>query len=95
MSENFTDHEQKITEKLKLFKDTSKLIYCRDYPQIPTRPSWHQEVSLEQVSTFTWSKKSRADLQIGRIHRQEHETEVQGIYKNEFIGIRIPFTDDA
>lgn len=92
--ENFRDHEQKIAEKLKLFKDTSKLIYCRDYPLI------HQAIVnggilSENVSAFTWSKKSRADLQIGRIHRQEHETEVQGIYKNEFIGIRIPFTDDA
>lgn len=46
-------------------------------------------------NTFTWSRKSKADLQIGRIAKHEHDTEIQGIYKNQFIGIKIPFTDEA
>ncbi len=92
--ENFSDVRLKISEKIKLFARADKLIYCRDYSGI------HDCVLKEglpdpSVSVFTWSKKSRADLQIGRIQKKEHETEVQGIYKNEFLSIRIPFTDDA
>ncbi|MBL7924938.1 MAG: bifunctional UDP-N-acetylmuramoyl-tripeptide:D-alanyl-D-alanine ligase/alanine racemase [Bacteroidia bacterium] len=92
--ENFADTREKIREKMKLFTRVSKLIYCRDYAGI------HEvvqsgEVLQPGVSVFTWSKKSKADLQVGRINRKEHETEVQAIYRNNFIGIRIPFTDDA
>lgn len=92
--ENFVSHEEKIAEKLQLFRHTSKLIYCRDYLNIHDAVV-NGGILDEKVSVFTWSKKSKADLQIGRIHRQEHETEVQGIYRNQFISIRIPFTDDA
>lgn len=92
--ENFKDHAEKIREKLALFRRTAKLIYCRDYTGVHDAVV-NGGVLSEQVTTFTWSKKMRADLQIGRINRKEHETEVQGIYKNDFIGIRIPFTDDA
>lgn len=92
--ENFRNHEEKIIEKLALFRHTEKLIYCKDYLNIHEAVVNGGHLS-ETVSTFTWSKKSRADLQVGRIHRREHETEVQGIYRNQFIGIRIPFTDDA
>ncbi len=92
--ENFVDHQEKITEKLRLFSKVNKLIYCRDYSGIHEAVV-NAGVLDPAVSVFTWSKKSRADLQIGRINRKEHETEVQGIFKNEFISIRIPFTDDA
>ena len=92
--ENFLNHEEKIKEKMQLFSNADVLIYCRDYPAI------HETVKNcgilnSSVSVFTWSKKTRADLQVGRIARSEHETEVQAIYKNSFISIRIPFTDDA
>ncbi len=92
--ENFSDLQLKIREKLKLFKQVSKLIYCRDYAGIHDAVL-NDGILESSVSVFTWSRKSRADLQIGRVNRKEHETEVQGIYKNEFISIRIPFTDDA
>lgn len=92
--ENFSNQEEKIKEKMLLFANVNKLIYCRDYQQI------HEVVTNSgilnpSVSVFTWSKKARADLQVGRIARSEHETEVQAIYKNSFLSIRIPFTDDA
>ncbi len=92
--ENFASTQDKILEKLKLFINCSKLFYCKDYLTI------HEIIQEgnflpEKLSYFTWSRKAKADLQIGRIAKQEHETEIQGIYQNHFINIRIPFTDEA
>lgn len=92
--ENFSSQQEKIIEKLWLFTSCSKLVYCKDYLSI-------QETILQStflpkhLTYFTWSRKAKADLQIGRIAKQEHETEIQGIYQNEFINIRIPFIDEA
>jgi len=92
--ENFTDLNAKIVEKLKLFVHAHQLVYCKDYTAI------HELINsggilTSHCNTFTWSRKSKADLQIGRIAKHEHDTEIQGIYKNQFIGIKIPFTDEA
>lgn len=91
--ENFESEADKIREKLQLFGGAEQLVYCRDYPGI------HNQIISGGVDSstklFTWSRKSKADLQIGRVTRKEHEAEIQGIYKNDFLSIRIPFSDDA
>ena len=92
--ENFDDLEHKIREKLQLFVGVNSLIYCKDYPEL------HKEISdfkftNPAIRLFTWSRKSKADLQVGRIMREGEETEIQAVYENNFINLRIPFTDDA
>ena len=92
--ENFENTEQKVREKLKLFAGVKTLIYCKDYPDI-------QEIVQKTFGRddgpelFTWSRKAKADLQVGRVTRLEGESEIQAVYKNAFQKIRIPFTDDA
>ncbi len=92
-SENFLDELQKVNEKLKLFEACGKLIYCKDYTII------HELISnsslLQETKLFSWSRKSKADLQIGRIEKLGSETKIQGIYQNDFLSISIPFMDDA
>ena len=34
-------------------------------------------------------------MQVGRVTKSNDDTEIQAVYKNEFINITIPFTDDA
>ncbi|MFN8166492.1 MAG: bifunctional UDP-N-acetylmuramoyl-tripeptide:D-alanyl-D-alanine ligase/alanine racemase, partial [Bacteroidia bacterium] len=92
--ENFRDPEQKINEKLELFSNVEMLFYCRDYQSI--------EKCIEKfpfnnpaIKFFTWSRKSKADLQVGRIARSTDETEIQAVYRDRFISISIPFIDDA
>lgn len=92
--ENFAGTVEKIREKMALFRHVEHLIYCKDYPAIHDAVI-NGEILPASVSLFTWSRKAKADLQVGRINKKEHETEVQAIYKNEFIQVRIPFTDDA
>jgi alanine racemase len=91
--ENFENQKQKVYEKLKLFPNSEVLIYCKDYLLV------HDEISndktLREIKVFTWSKKLRADLLVGRITKSTADTEIQGIYKNDFIRITIPFTDEA
>ncbi len=91
--ENFDNHQQKAKEKLKLFVHTEYLLYCRDY--LVLDEAIRQSNNLKNTKFITWSKKTRADLQIGRITKGAHETEIQGVCKNTFIRIVIPFTDEA
>ena len=92
--ENFAGTVEKIREKMELFRHVDHLIYCKDYPAIHDAII-HADFLSPSVSLFTWSRKTKADLQVGRINKKEHETELQAIYRNEFIQVRIPFTDDA
>lgn len=91
--ENFEDHRQKALEKLNLFTHCEYLLYCRDY--LVLDETIRQSAQLKDTKLITWSKKTRADLQIGRISKGAHETEIQGVFKNDFIRISIPFTDEA
>ena len=91
--ENFSGQEQKVEEKLKLFEHTGTLIYCRDYLQL--HDSINSDNGLKEVKLFCWSKKTRADLQIGKVSRGVNETEIHAVYKNDFLKIKIPFTDEA
>ena len=92
--ENFIGPQQKVEEKMKLFLGVDTLIYCKDFPLIHDTVQ-HTLFDQENVRYFTWSKKSKADLQIRRITKGTDESEIQGVYNNQFHKIRIPFTDDA
>lgn len=91
--ENFEDQKQKVTEKLNLFANAEVLIYCKDYLLI------NDEITtskiFKELNVFTWSRKSRADLLIGRITKSSSDTEIQAVYKNDFLRIHIPFIDEA
>ncbi len=91
--ENFENQKQKTGEKLKLFLKSEVLIYCKDYVLI------HDEITndkaLNDLKTFTWSKRLRADLLIGRISKTDSDSEIQAVFKNNFISISIPFIDEA
>jgi alanine racemase len=92
--ENFDSDEEKINEKLNLFIHSEILIYCKDYPSLLHEIRTFQ-LNHSKLKLFTWSRKSKADLQVGRITKNGDETEIQGVYLNDFINIRIPFIDDA
>jgi alanine racemase len=92
--ENFDDPEQKILEKLQLFTDVETLIYCKDYQNLEKEINGFK-FSSEKIKLFAWSRKSKADLQVGRITRNAEETEIQAVYENNFINIKIPFSDEA
>lgn len=91
--ENFTGSDQKTREKLDLFQNVDTLIYCKDYLTIQQELEQYPFASSPKL--FSWSRRSAADLQIGRVEKKDGQTEIQGIYQHHFIRIRIPFTDEA
>ncbi len=94
-SENFKDIKIKTSEKLKLFIECEKIIYCKDYIPVYEELNGIKKPDVPDFRIFTWSRKSRADLQIARVERGDGETRIQGIYENDFREITIPFTDQA
>ncbi len=93
-SENFVNLEQKAREKLKLYSQAEVLIYCKDYLPIHNE-ILNTDILPTTIKLFTWSRKTRADLQISRITKGNGEATIQGIYLNDFKEISIPFADDA
>jgi len=91
--ENFISRTQKAGEKLKLFTKVKTLVYCIDQKEL--QEGIIKTGLLKNIETFTWSRKTAADLQITSVVPDGHFTILQGIYKNEEISIEIPFTDVA
>ncbi len=92
--ENFDNQNLKVIEKLKLFQSCDTLIFCKDYNTIQLEIS-KVDFLPRKLQLLTWSRKTKADLQIGRVNKTSDETEIQGIWQNQFLKIKIPFTDDA
>lgn len=86
----FPSIQEKVRQKLKLFKHSDLLIYCKDYAII------HQEITALNLQTFSWSKNQSADLQIVGIKSQgAFQTNIIALYQQEQQSIVIPFKDDA
>ncbi len=92
--ENFKNPKEKVQEKLRLFANAGTLIYNKDYLPIQDAIA-SGEILPSRIKLFGWSRRSKADLQVGRMTKKNDETEIQGVYKNNFIKIIIPFTDEA
>ncbi len=90
--ENFIDYEQKIVEKLKLFKDSETILYCKDNELIR---SIIENDDLSKKKLISWSRDLDADLKITKIIKGLKYSIIYGIYNDEDINIKIPFSDDA
>jgi alanine racemase len=84
--EGFENREEKLKEKLKLFKDAKTLIINAHLvkPDFP------------QMDIFTWSLNgSAADLKIIRIQKEDDQTLLNAIYQSQEININIPFNSQS
>ena len=91
--ENFISRTQKAGEKLKLFTKVNTLVYCIDQKEL--QEGIIKTGLLKNIETFTWSRKTIADLQITAVQSDGHFTQLTGIYKEDEISLGIPFTDEA
>ncbi len=89
-SEGFKSIEEKLDEKLKLFKNCKTIIFCKDNDLVNERMQQFGEKQL-----FAWSKKGKAKLQITSTSKQKQQTKIDGIFNKKKISITIPFTDEA
>jgi alanine racemase len=91
--ENFKSVEQKIDEKLLLFRDCEILIYCKDHNIIDRRIN--KSGIAGSLRLFNWSFSQKADLQISDVRQKSNCTNLTGLYKSKSYNIDIPFTDKA
>jgi alanine racemase len=92
--ENFSDNEEKASEKLKLFTNASLIIYCSDYQLIHSLI--RKDKILRSKNLVDWSfENSNARIHVKKSHLNGGRTAIQMIFNgmsNDFI---IPFTDRA
>lgn len=91
---NFENVQQKIEEKLKLFAETNKLVYCSDNPEIASA------IANAKIPAFSWSKTDKnADLFVSEINRKDARpcvsTCIIGKFHGKTMEITIPFVDNA
>ncbi len=89
-SEGFKNIEEKLDEKLKLFKNCTTIVFCKDNALV----NEHMQ-KLGEKNLFDWSKKGKAKLQITSTSKQKQRTKIDGIFNEKKISITIPFTDEA
>ncbi len=88
-AEGFSSKKEKLTEKLKLFKDSELFIYS---------PEYVGEVSARDLpgkKQFSWSSKQAADLQVIAVEPIEGNCYLRAIYQNREIECLLPFKDKA
>jgi len=89
--ENFTDYEEKVKEKLHLFRHCPELVYCADHD--PIHAVAKKDYGGRQI---TWSEKTEADLRIDHATSiDDARTEIHGRFQNRKVAITIPFHDRA
>ncbi len=90
--ENFESLAQKIEEKIKLFQNAERIIYCRDQPEVHAHLQAPHH--LKQAELYSWSKHAAADLKI-KVEQGETGTYFKGIFRERERQIFIPFKDSA
>jgi len=91
--ENFIDYKHKAKEKLKLFKNSDLIIYCKDHEIIDQLISEDPDLSKKQK--FTWSEKSESTIQLISKSKKADHTILELVYKSKQYELSIPFTDNA
>lgn len=84
--DGFQTKEEKLTEKLKLFIHSNKIIYGKQY--VP-------EGLIPLSKSFTWAIHEDADLQIKSIVKLESQTTLKARYASYEFDLHVPFNDDA
>ncbi len=91
---NFRDQQHKISEKLKLFKNTKKLVYQKDNSLLSK--AIETFASEHQVELLSWSTSiPKVDLFIDQVETENNTTRFKGNFKGNRIEIKIPFVDEA
>ncbi|MBN2348944.1 MAG: bifunctional UDP-N-acetylmuramoyl-tripeptide:D-alanyl-D-alanine ligase/alanine racemase [Bacteroidales bacterium] len=91
--ENFKNLEEKILEKIQLFRKSDVLIYCKDHTLIDN----NVQSFFKNTKTllFNWSQKEHANVIISGIIKKKKSTEISVSTNSINTTIVLPFTDSA
>ncbi|WP_158800543.1 bifunctional UDP-N-acetylmuramoyl-tripeptide:D-alanyl-D-alanine ligase/alanine racemase [Pedobacter sp. L105] len=88
-AEGFSSAKEKLAEKLKLFNDVNLFIYSPDYTGSLA------DKKLPGRKKFSWSTRTKADLEILFVEPIKGRSYLRAVYKKEEIECLIPFSDRA
>ncbi len=95
----FDSMEQKVEEKLQLFRHCRELFYCRDYRLIHEMIEKQKDQGFFEhwdFSTYSWSREDEdAELTLNSIVPYRQTTEITAQWINQDIQVTIPYTDQA
>lgn len=93
-SENFADNKEKAAEKLKLFLNSSTIVYCRDYEVIHNLITEDKRYSSKNLVDWSFeSKKSKFHVEKRTIPGGQTGIAIHS--GTEIINFSIPFSDRA
>jgi alanine racemase len=91
-SENFLGIEQKVTEKLKLFKDSESIVYCRDHVLI--HQLIRKDVALRNRNLIDWSFSDKtATASVKTKSPAAGKTDLEITFRDKDFVFTIPFID--
>jgi alanine racemase len=91
--EHFMNGEQKIEEKLKLFRGAEMLVYSTNHLDVKRQIENREE--LKNIPAFTWGHDNHSTLQILDIVSENGKVSLTARYKNEKLELSIPYPDKA
>ena len=87
--EGFGSEEEKLSEKLHLFRSVERLIYCRDQEMV------HQAISDQLTcATLNWGRHPEAEVQLLGVDRQAESSKLTIAFQQNHFSLELPFTDD-
>ena len=89
--EGFAGTDEKIRQKLLLFRDTDVLIYCRDHRDVDRLV--REQAGIKKL--FTWSYGGDADVRVTESRQDGDETILELGFRDAAFSLRVPFTDRA
>jgi Alr-MurF fusion protein len=90
--ENFTDYRQKCVEKLKLFFQSKKIVFCADQLIIAEEL---QKSEFAQIEKFSWSRKENSNVWLKSVQIDSEKSVLECVYNRKSFELELPFTDEA
>jgi alanine racemase len=90
-AEGFASMEEKVKEKLKLFRGAQTLIYCFDHQPV------REAIQADPVpgrKLLSWGREPGAEISV-RIERQDSNSIIHCRYQSSSFDFSIPFSDQA
>lgn len=89
--EGFSSHEEKLSQKMILFRNAKTIIYKKDDPLIDD----FVKSTYSNKNLFTWGVSDLSDVQIIKDELRDSERQIKVKYKEEVIEIKLRFSDLA
>ncbi len=93
-NEGFRSLKQKITEKLRLFKNSETLIYCKDYKELNEEILLFLKAVNPKINLIGWSAQNLSS-EVVKILASDTGSHIELYFEGDIYEFEIPFFDGA